>query len=181
VLVTASFTVYWLFNRRREPLHDLVTQLDRKVPFIPAFSIPYLTHFPYLFGVTLYGILFSPHFAAMSLSALIIQAVTAAFYRFYQTHVPRPKDIGKGWTSRLVAFIYWSDEPYNTFPSQHVAYSLFCLYWSWFLFPDWFPFFALLTAAIIASTQFLKQHVLADALGGALLTALALLIGRLVF
>ena len=48
------------------------------------------------------------------------------------------------------------------------------------LFPAWLPLIALLTAAIIASTLFLKQHVLADVAGGTMLAALAVLLSWLV-
>lgn len=175
-LVLLSFGIYQSLNVRRERVSVLSTGLDEKIPLLPAFSVPYLLYFPYLFFVVVYGILQSPQFMQIAASAVAVQLAAAAVYRFHQTHVPRPPVPGNTVFCRLTAFIYRFDPPYCTFPSLHVAYSLLCAYWARALFPGLAPLFMGLTAVIIASTVFLKQHVVADVVGGAAVAVLSILV-----
>lgn len=175
-VVLSSFGIYGATNVRHEDAAVITGWFDDRIPFLPVFSLPYLLYLPYLFFIIAYGILLSPYWANIAASALAIQLVAAYVYKMHQTHVPRPKVTGKDVFSRLTAFIYRHDEPYNCFPSLHVAYSLLCLYWSAYLFPAAFPAFAVFTAAIILSTLFIKQHAVADVISGASITVLTLLI-----
>jgi len=176
VLVVLSFSIYQKLNERAGGADVLMTGLDRKIPFLPAFSVPYLLFIPYLFFITIYGIVVSPYYAEIAASALAIQLIAAVIYWRQQTHVPRPPVTEKDVFSRLTAYIYGYDRPYCAFPSLHVAYSVFCAYWSFFLFPALAPFCVVLTAAIVASTLFIKQHVIADVFAGVALTLLTLAI-----
>jgi membrane-associated phospholipid phosphatase len=180
-LVAMSFGVYGLLNRRHERVHVLISSIDRKIPFLPAFSVPYLLYLPYLFFIVIYGIMASPFWTDIAASVLVVQFAAAAVYSLHQTHVPRPKIEGGDIFSRLTAFIYRNDEPYCAFPSLHVAYSMLCCYWSFILFPAAVPLFLALTVAIIASTLFLKQHVIADVVGGASVAALSLVVGAILY
>jgi len=174
VLTVLGFCIYLLLNRRDERASILTTRLDDKIPFWPAFSIPYLLFLPYLLFITIYGVMASDHYAHIAASALAIQLAAALVYYLHQTHMPRPVVPRLGLFNRLTTFIYSHDEPYCAFPSLHVAYSVYCAYWSAFLFPYAAPALFVLTAAIIASTMFLKQHAIADVLGGLLLASLSL-------
>jgi membrane-associated phospholipid phosphatase len=74
----------------------------------------------------------------------------------------------------MTASLYQHDLPYCALPSLHVAYSVYCAYWSAHLFPAAAPFFIAFSALIIVSTLFVKQHVLADVAGGMTVAALSL-------
>lgn len=173
-LIVLSFSIYSVLNKKDDRAAVLMTKLDHKIPFLPIFSVPYLLFLPYLFFITVYGILVSPHFVQIAASALSIQLAAALVYYTQQTHVPRPVIEKRNLFTRLTAFIYSYDQPYCAFPSLHVAYSVYCAYWSVFLFPLLAPAFAVLSAAIIASTLFIKQHAIADVFAGLVLTSMSL-------
>ncbi len=172
VPVLLSFGIYSGLNKTANPKGmNLMTRFDHKIPFLPAFSVPYLLHFPYVLFVLLVGILHSPYFAQIAAGTIAIQLASALIFRWRQSHVPRPAVEGKGVFPRLVRMIYRLDRPYCTFPSQHVAYSVICAYWSTLILPGLASYFMILTSAIVASTLFLKQHALADVAGGLSLAA----------
>jgi len=174
-VVILSFGIYWAMNKPSQKRDILMFKWDRKLPFLPAFSVPYLLFLPFLLFVTVYGIMATPFYPQIALSAISVQLVAAYIYYRQQTHVPRPHVPLTGLFNRLTAFIYRNDEPYCTFPSLHVAYSVICGYWSMTIFPTVLaPAFAVLSISIIASTLFLKQHVIADVLGGIAVAALSL-------
>ncbi len=173
-LVVLSFGVYSVLNKPSDKAIVLTTRFDERIPFLPAFSVPYLLYLPYLFFITIYGIIESPYYLQIVASALVIQLAAGVIYYFQQTHMPRPVVKERGVFNRLTRFIYSYDQPYCTFPSLHVAYSVFCAFWSLVLFPQVAPLFLLLSASIIASTVFIKQHAVVDVLAGMFLTALSL-------
>jgi membrane-associated phospholipid phosphatase len=176
-LVCASFGIYSRLNKRDKHVDVLVTWLDRQINLKPMFSVPYLLYFPYLFFVTGYGIIASPFFANIAASTLAVQLVAAAIYYMNQTYVPRPSVPGKDVFSRLTKFIYRFDEPYCAFPSLHVAYSVLCGYWAFVLFgPVTAALSITLTVAIVFSTLFLKQHVIADVIAGAFVATLSVVL-----
>lgn len=176
-VVLSSFGIYSAANDPRIGRATVLAgPLDDRIPFLPAFSVPYLVYLPYLFFIIGYGIIVSPWWANIAASALAVQLAAAAVYRLHQTSMPRPVIKGTDIFSRLTAFIYAHDAPYSCFPSLHVAYSLLCLYWSAFLFPVAFPAFAAFSLLVVLSTVFIKQHALADVFAGALVAVLTLLI-----
>lgn len=176
-LVCASFGIYSRLNKRDKHADVLITWLDRQINLKPIFVVPYLLYFPYLFFVTGYGIIVSEYFANIAASTLAVQLAAAAIYYLNQTHVPRPAVPGKDVFSRLTKFIYRHDEPYCAFPSLHVAYSVLCGYWAFVIFgPVTATLSIVLTVAIVFSTLFLKQHVIADVVAGASLATLSVLL-----
>lgn len=100
-------------------------------------------------------------------------------YYLFQTTVPRPDVNSNGLISSMVQFIYATDQPYNCFPSIHVLSSYIVIkavmqcrqiskqLKSFIVIFCWF---------IIASTLFVKQHVLLDVAGGILLAELLYLV-----
>ena len=175
-IVLASFGIYKKLNERSSPGAVLMTRLDRAIPFVPAFSVPYLLYIPYLFGIVGYGILATPYYAEIAASALAVQLAAAAIYRIHATSVPRPAVTGNDLFSRLTKFIYRNDRPNCAFPSLHVAYAVLCGYWAAVMLPALLPAVAVFSAAVILSTVFLKQHAVIDAFGGASVAVLSLVL-----
>lgn len=169
--VFASFAAYHGLNVHREPLHILALPIDAAIPMWTALSVPYLLYIPFLFFTAVHGVMATKDWKRVGSSIVIVQLVACAIYYFYQTHVPRPAVTGTDVFSDLVRFIYASDQPYNTFPSLHVAHSTVCLYWWRRLYPKWFPAAFVLTALIYVATVSLKQHYVVDIPSGALLAA----------
>lgn len=179
--VFASFAAYHGLNVHREPLHVLALPIDAAIPLLPALSVPYLLYLPFLFFTAVHGVMATKEWKRVGTSLIIVQLVACVIYYFYQTHVPRPAVIGTDVFSDLVRFIYASDQPYNTFPSLHVAHSTVSLYWWRRLYPKWFPAAFVLTALIYVATVSLKQHYVVDLPSGALLAAAGIWVARRAF
>jgi hypothetical protein len=117
---------------------DLTTPLDRAIPFVPAFVIPfYLT----------YGLILLPAWVLReraslirsALAFLVLIVISCLLFVAFPVRVPRPVQIPDSFAGNLLAVIYASDRPVCGFPSTSVA------------------------------TLFVRQHVLADVIGGVLL------------
>jgi membrane-associated phospholipid phosphatase len=179
--VLVSFKAYHVLNVARDPLHVMVTAFDRALPLVPAFSVPYLLYFPFLFFTVIDGILRSTEWKRIALSIVTAQTVACLFYFFYQTHVPRPELTGTDIFTSILRFIYDWDQPYNTFPSLHTAHTAICAFWWRRLYPRWSVLAVALLVAIMLATVLLKQHVLADVLGGIALAAGSIILAERVF
>ncbi|WP_318509136.1 phosphatase PAP2 family protein [Bacillus sp. T3] len=161
--------IYVYLNHPGPKVHSLVTDLDRQIPFIKIFVIPYLFWYVFIFIGFLYLAyknrkLFFQTLLQFNIGRLICYGV----YIVYQTHVPRPQLTGDNWLINLVHFVYRSDEPFNCFPSIHVLTSYLMM--KAYLVGEGIPRIykvsvTLMSVLIIASTQFIKQHVLLDILG----------------
>ena len=150
------------------------TAADRNVPLIPGFIYVYVGS--YLFWLVCFFLTAASgreHFYALVSAITLTFFVCFLFFLFLPTTIVRPQIIPETFTLRLVDFIYQADTPaLNLFPSMH------CLA-SWLCFiavrriksiPLWGKILVCLCAlAVFASTQFVKQHYLADIFGGLVL------------
>ncbi|GAA3217584.1 phosphatase PAP2 family protein [Actinocorallia longicatena] len=169
VLVTAVallWTAYGRLNRGPHRWH-LATDWDARIPLVKVFVIPYVSA-AVLAPVTVAVLLWwDPALAASTLlSAAITLWVSCLFYRFAQTHVPRPEVPGHDVFSRMLRKVYQADQPYNCFPSLHNAFAVIISV-SWLKFLPWMG--VVMTGwcgLIIASTLLVRQHYVADLLGG---------------
>jgi membrane-associated phospholipid phosphatase len=151
----------------------LETPLDRALPVVPIFAIPYVSLIPYI-GISLLAFLFFRVrvYRSAALTMIIVWFVSYAFYFFLQSYIARPAITGTDPFSALVRTIYASDRPYNDFPSLHTSLStLIAIHW-WRLDRRIGIPAAIWTALIVASTVLVKQHYLADVAGGLLLAGL---------
>jgi membrane-associated phospholipid phosphatase len=86
----------------------------------------------------------------------------------FQTTVPRPEVVGNDPISKLMQYIYNRDKPFNCFPSIHCfsSYMVMRLIWK---SParNWVNIILIsgMSLLIIASTLFVKQHVIMDVVG----------------
>lgn len=170
--------IYCLLNNDNRGTHSLVTDLDLGVPFLKIFILPYVLWYFFIFGTLTYFCMKDKKiYYRTVLSLNICLLISYGIYFFFQTNVPRPDLIGNDILTRLIAFVYNNDQPYNAFPSIHVLTSFLmikainkhsaknCLNVS----------LVYITAIlIILATQFIKQHVVLDLLS-------AIVLGGLVF
>ncbi|GAB6158763.1 phosphatase PAP2 family protein [Desulfotomaculum varum] len=164
---------YKILNNPGRGVNSLVTHLDREIPFIKAFIIPYLGWYVFIFYVLLYLCLTDKKTYYKTLLSYNLGLVVCYLFFFtYQTTVPRPHLAGNDLLTYLVLTLYKIDQPYNCFPSIHCLTSYLmikavnkCNLKTNFLF-------CLVTACgtlIIVSTLFVKQHTILDALAAILL------------
>ncbi len=158
----------------------LETPLDRALPVVPIFAIPYVSLIPYI-GVSLVAFLvFRVRiYRSAALTMIIVWFVSYVFYFFLQSYIARPQITGIDPFSAMIRTIYASDQPYNDFPSLHTSLStVIAIHW-WRLDRRIGIAAAGWTALIVASTVLVKQHYLADVAGGLMLaTVTSLLVIR---
>ena len=165
--------LYALTNNSQTQVYSLMTDLDHAFPFVKIFVVPYSVWIFYLYACLLYFFIKNP---ALYVRTLITYVVCALFcygvYMVFQTTVPRPSIEGSDPVTRLLAFVYNRDQPYNCFPSIHCFSSYLvmkALYTS--QFRNWInqSFIYGMSSLIIVSTFFIKQHTFLDAIAGIIL------------
>ena len=145
----------------------LQTPLDRALPVVPIFAIPYVSLIPYI-GVSLLVFLFLRVrvYRSAAITMIVVWFISYACYFFLQSYVARPNISGTDPFSGLIRSIYASDQPYNDFPSLHTSLStIIAIHW-WRIDRRLGIAAAIWTALIVASTVLVKQHYLADVIGG---------------
>ena len=161
---------YPLFNNAKNGAQMVFLPLDYKVPFIKEFIVPYIAWYPFIILTMIYLCFKDKRVYYRTLASLLIGFI-ASFTIFYvfQTHVPRPVVEGNDIFSKLVRLIYSNDQPYNCFPSLHVLESHLMVMGVSALEnkSKKLHYFVIFTSVmIILSTQFIKQHVIIDIVGG---------------
>ncbi|MFC5405581.1 phosphatase PAP2 family protein [Cohnella soli] len=161
--------LYLTQNHTSSRVWSLVTEPDIAFPFVPAFAVPYLLWYPFLFLVLTLVLRRSVRQYYRTILALCIGVLVASLtYFLFQTTVPRPTVEPEGFFNGLVSFVYAHDEPFNCFPSTHVLSSTLMIYGAVVLGRKTRIAIFLFSLTIIASTLFIKQHVIADVLAGVL-------------
>lgn len=156
---------YWALNNTERGVYDLTTDLDRFLPLIKIFIIPYMTLWFFLAFCFVY-LCFKNRKVYYKIMLTLVFCYIVAFitYYFFQTTVPRPLVSGDDIFSKLILFTYNSDKPYNCFPSIHVITAYLAVKGinatktgKSIKIPV-----NILGFLIIISTQFVKQHVIMD-------------------
>jgi membrane-associated phospholipid phosphatase len=154
-------------------MNSLVTDIDKAVPFLKIFVFPYLTWYPFIFGCLIYFFIKDRRTYSRTLISLIIGIlVSYTIYFVFQTTVPRPELSGTDLATRLVGFVYSMDMPYNCFPSLHVYESYImikAIRVSSIRNKMNTAIIYIISALIILSTQFIKQHVILDLISSVIL------------
>src|SRR4029077_7515472 len=131
----------------------LETPLDRSLPVVPVFAIPYVSLIPYI-GVSLLAFLFFRVHVDRSaaFAILVVWFISYAFYFFLQSYIARPQITGTDPMAGIIRSIYASDRPYNDFPSLHTSLStIVAIHW-WRVDRRIGAAAAIWTALIVAST-----------------------------
>jgi membrane-associated phospholipid phosphatase len=148
----------------------LESPLDRALPVVPIFAVPYVSLIPYI-GVSLLAFLFLRVrvYRSAAVTMIIAWFISYAFYFFLQSYIVRPGITGTDPFSGIIRSIYASDQPYNDFPSLHTSLStIIAIHW-WRVDRRIGMPAAIWTALIVMSTVLIKQHYLADVAGGLVL------------
>jgi membrane-associated phospholipid phosphatase len=174
VALAVALYSYEPLNHATASVHVLRSPLDAVLPFVPLMAIPYLLFLPFVLGtLLLFALADWSRFRTLALAVILAALAADLAFIAFQTYVARPPVVGDDLGARLVRAVYAGDQPYNGFPSLHVAFSTLCL----IAYARWRRAYALaalpLVAAIIAATVLIRQHYLADVAGGLALASLA--------
>ncbi len=166
-LFLISAYLYFPLNRRRSKYY-WKSPIDKEIPFIPIFVIPYYFYLLYApLSLLIIWLLVEQLFKQI-LIAFIIANLTAAFvWYLFPNGIRRPKVKRRGFMISLVKDLYSADRyDTNAFPSNHVYGAIICSYYLSLGFPSVAWLFSLVGLSIVVSTILVKQHHVIDLVGG---------------
>jgi membrane-associated phospholipid phosphatase len=165
-----AVATYELLNHiGRDHLIDISLPIDRQIPILPIFVIPYLSFIPILFLVVPMILWKRPDaFKRFGLVVLVTQMILNVLYLVVPATLVRPELSGSDPFTVLLRDLVWKlDEPINTFPSNHVALSVVAILTLGFI-SEWrkYRLLQVWLLLVCASTLFVHQHVVLDVIGG---------------
>ncbi len=183
VVAGAYFSLQYL------PLHhhSIHTALDDKIPFVPAFIIPYILWYVYVPGLMLAVYPRDRRRFVLQSAALFSGAfICLAIFIIYPSRIDfRPEAEGDGLLLALCRIVYAGDRPLNVFPSLHCyetcAVFLAAFGGAWRRHKLLCAVSGLLGILICLSTLFVKQHSVLDFVSGCALAVVVYLIMKSIF
>lgn len=170
--MVAGLAIFFLLERGVTPRYVLVTALDARIPFIAWSWFVYVAFFPFVIALAAYA---RPSaFAAFKEAVLIAFVLGVVCFLLFPEAVPRPDvaEIGNAFVRHRLARMWQLDLAANGFPSLHVAVT--CL--ACRMLTDRRRIVAASIGLLICvSTLTLKQHTVADVLGGVALAMISAL------
>ncbi len=164
VLVLSALIPYHWINEHAPPRFDLMTSLDRDIPFLP-WTLPIYQSF---YVLILAGAWVCEADEFLRTLGAVLTANFLAYLGFLTltAHYPRPDPatIESAWLRFRFEEMFALDSPCNTFPSLHVTVT-----WLLTLRMIRRPFGGFWLAwggAVVVSTLTVKQHFVIDVLGG---------------
>lgn len=162
--------------------YDLSTSFDYSVPFVPGWVLIYVVCFAF-WAVNYIIITREGHdeWFKFATADYLSRMVCMVFFIIMPTTNIRPEVTGNGLADNIMKFIYMADPATNLFPSIH------CLV-SWFCYigirgrkdiPLCYRGFSCIFAILVfISTQFTKQHYIADVIAGVFIAEVCYFIGK---
>ena len=159
------------FNQHRSHYFDVGFPFEARIPFLAPAILGYLAVFVALFG--LYWVVPAGQaFRNMIKVFILMVSIHYLFFIFLPVKMMgRPEIIPNGFFSTLAWLYFKVDQPYNCFPSLHVAQATLsaAVTWPYHRYRPLFIGCALLTAV---SVVLVKQHYIADSVAGAVVALL---------
>jgi hypothetical protein len=165
--------IYQWVNQPTPKVYSVMTDLDRSIPLIDFFVLPYSIWIFYIYVCLVYFCVKDMKIYYRSLLTYTICTLSCyLIYSVFQTTVPRPYLFGNDLFTHLLTYVYNRDLPYNCFPSIHCfsCYMVMRILGTSHFRNGWNqPLIYGMSTLIIVSTFFVKQHAILDALAGFLL------------
>lgn len=170
----------WLEENNSSHYQLIHMNLDDYIPFCEVFIVPYLCWFGYV-AITVLFFFFKDKDDYYKLTAFLVAGMTIFLIIstfFPNGHKLRPIVMPRqNIFTAMVAHLYKMDTPTNLWPSIHVFNSLGCFFAvirsNLFKKKIWIKLATLiLTASIVLSTMFLKQHSVFDVITAFALAAI---------
>lgn len=167
LLFLISDYLYIPLNRRRSRFY-WKSPIDKKIPLVPLFVVPYYFYLFYHPQAIVLIFLLSGTIFKRILAAFIVANFTAAlFWYFFPNGVKRPRLRRKGFFFTMVEDLYRHDRyDTNAFPSNHVYGSIICSFYLAQALPFLAPVFFSIGFLITVSTVLVKQHNFFDLIAG---------------
>ena len=172
-LVIFQSILYFVSKLLQGDLNLVGNVIDTKIPFLPAFFIPYCIWYLMIFIIPYYLYCKDKNkFVKYTISYILCSMVGNIVFITYPSTVTRPEVTGTDIFSMIAKFIYWIDTTVNCFPSLHCAISmLFILYVCEGKNTTTLTKMSVIIISILImlSTLFTKQHVVSDLISGDIL------------
>lgn len=178
-MVTYFFTPIFTKNLYH---YDFSLSVDGMIPLVPIFILPYfLAYIQWTAGYIILARVSKDHCYTVMTAEMLAKVMTCICFIAIPTTMYRPACEGTDIFSKMVAFLYSIDGPYNLFPSIHCLESYFV-----------FRFIVnqktvgtaykiatgTMTVLVFLSTVFLRQHVVLDAVGAVAAAELGYIISK---
>lgn len=155
------------FNKERGIYHIVALPFEIQIPFISAFILGYLL----VYGSILWIYYLVPSWEIFKKLAWGFFWVTTIHYIIFVLFpvkmIWRPEITNpQNFFELLSQGFFYLDNPFNCFPSLHVAYPTLATVFAWRYFPRWRYWFALMAVLTAISVVLIKQHYILDAAGG---------------
>lgn len=179
-LVCIQSILYFISKLLQGDLNLVGNVIDTKIPFVPAFFMPYCIWYLMIFIIPYY--LYckdKDKFIKYTMAYILCSMIGNIVFISYPSTVARPTVTGTDIFSLIAKFIYWIDTPTNCFPSLHCAISmLFILYICESKNTNIITKISvcIISILIMLSTLFTKQHVVVDFISGDILALIVYLI-----
>lgn len=164
--------IYRKLNNPLNGCYNLVTFLDKQVPFIKEFIVVYWAWYPFLILVLVYFCFNYRNIYYKTMITIILGMLLCYMtYFFFQTTVPRPALYGRDIFIGIIKLTYRWDKPFNCFPSIHVLTTYAAIRGCMEGVKNKFNKMSINFTGIfiILSTQFVKQHVILDLISAIIL------------
>ncbi len=183
--IAAMHAAVWLGSKNLADFSrafDVTLGLDALIPLRPEWVVIYVVTF--LFWMM--GLLFAARqdeelcfrFAS---GVIIAEIICGVIFLAFPSCITRPELAVSDFFTWVLSLVYFFDTPTNCFPSMHClfAYLVFRQSLSSPGAKLWYRVFcAVFTVLVCLSTLFVKQHVIADVIGGIFFGELAFVLGQ---
>ena len=161
---------------------DFSLPIDGAIPFIPAFSVIYVLAFVQWTAGFILIARDSRELCYRVISGEIIsKLICMALFLLVPTTMARARIVSDGFFDTIVRYIYRLDAADNFFPSIHCLESWVCFRGALRMKktgPRYRNFTLLFSLLVFASTVSIKQHAVADVVGGILIAEIGQQIGQ---
>lgn len=170
VCVTGGYQLYfWVQrNRFRRPAICLKITLDDRIPFVPEWIWLYSFLYYLMLGLTVITIQDLGEGVQIIFGGLMLLVICCAIFYFFPTYVPdtyRKFEVNT-LSTRYLTFVQSMDNDRNAFPSMHCALATYVglVVMDLPIIGTWIGITYI--GFIVVSCLLVKQHVIADTLGG---------------
>lgn len=161
--------------------YSMETSLDRVIPYVKEFIIIYIpvAYLQWIIGFYMISRDTRENCFTLVGAEMIGKLLCLICFLFLPATMVRAEISGTDFLNRCVRYLYEIDPADNLFPSIHCLESWVIFRSTFYLksLPKWVkPFQLIISLLIFASTLFVKQHVIADVIGGVIVVEIGLLI-----
>jgi membrane-associated phospholipid phosphatase len=164
-------SLYVPLNKRKSKYYWELP-IDKKIPLIPLFVLPYLFYFAFT-AIAFFTLWNTRYIYPLMIALFLSYAIALPIWYFVPNGVKRPTVHGNSWLHSIVRYVHRYDEDGNGLPSAHVYVALICGHFLILGYPSLWPLSALGAFLISISTLFTKQHYIIDVPGGVAVYILA--------